>query len=823
MIYTKTSSAYSFLKRFIIVVILLLSFSKLSFGQAIYSTPYTVTTLAGQVVNGSGWVDGNAQNATFNSPYGVAVDSSGNLYVADGGNNVIRKITANGTTSTIAGLHGTAGNVNGTGSSALFGEIDGIAIDNSGNLYVTDVTYNTVRKITPNSGSWTVTTLVSSTAGLNYPLGIALDSTGNVYVADSGNMVIRKITPSGSMTTLAGAIGVLGAADGTGTNARFGAPAGIAIDSSGNLYVTDSGSSTLRKITATGTVTTIGGFFGEPGLIDGPLSTSAYQFSHLHGITCDTSGNLFITDGSSGTYIREISSAGIVSTLAGNNTPGSTDGTGSSATFSNAKGIAVDASGALYITNTGSSIIRKAVAASLNSPPKITNNPTNTLGTTGFSASLQVTATGTNPLNYQWYFNNKALTNSSTISGATSAVLTVSSLSSAAVGQYYVIVSNAYGSATSQPATLALNIPVIITQPQSVNVSAGSSATLSVVATGATPSYQWYLNNIAIPGATSSSYTIPSVQSSTAGSYTVTVTNPYGSATSNPAQVSFGNNLGRLINLSVLTLDGPGSQLLTVGFVTGGNGTTGSQNVLIRATGPALTTYGVNNVLPDPQLTVFNGSTAIASNDNWGSPASNQSTISTADAATGAFPLTDTSSLDAALVISLPTNPGYTVQVAGKGNATGNALAEIYDNTPSGSYSLSTPRLINVSCLEQIAANGILTAGFTIGGTTSEKVLIRASGPALTLLGVPGAISDPTLTVYSGSTVIASNSSWANTSSNQSLVVAAEASTGAFAYTNTSSHDSATVITLQPGSYTVQAKSASGSTGSTLIEIYEVP
>ncbi|KAB2647268.1 MAG: hypothetical protein DVB35_05235 [Verrucomicrobia bacterium] len=822
MLYTRSLMASRYLALFSLASVLILSFANRCFAQAIYTTPYTVTTLAGQFTNGSGWVDGNAQTATFNAPQGVAVDSSGNVYVADGGNNVIRKVTPNGTTSTIAGQHGVTGNVNGNGTAATFGEIDGIAIDSSGNLYVTDVTYNTVRKITLNAGGWTVSTLVPSNAGLNYPLGLAVDSSGNVYVADCYNMVIRKVSPAGTMTTLAGTLGVLGAADGNGTSARFGAPAGIALDSTGNLYVTDTGSSTLRKITPTGTVTTLGGFFGEPGLIDGTLSNTAHQFAHLYGITSDSSGNLFITDGSSGTYIRKISAAGIVSTLAGSNTPGSGDGTGSTATLFNAKGIAVDSSGALYITNTASSTIRKAFAAVLNAPAQITANPSNTVGSVGFSVSLQVGATGSTPLNYQWYFNNKALSNSATVSGATTANLILSNFNSTAVGQYYVVVTNAYGSATSQTASVVLNTPAITSQPQSINVAANANTTLSVTATGTTPTYQWYLNNLAILGATSSTYTISSVQTSTAGSYTVTISNPYGSVTSNAALVTFGNNPGRLINLSVLTLDGPGSQLLTVGFVTGGSGTTGSQNLLIRATGPALISYGVTNVLPDPILTIFNGSNIIATNDNWSSTLSNQAAVTTADLTTSAFPLTDPTSLDAATVVSIPTNSGYTVQVAGKASASGNALTEIYDNTPPGTYSSTTPRLINISCLQQVAANSILTAGFTIGGATTETVLIRASGPALTLAGVAGAIPDPTLTVYSGSTVIASNAGWANSASNQTLVTSAEASTGAFAYTNTASHDAATVLTLQPGSYTVQAKSSSGTVGSTLIEIYEV-
>jgi hypothetical protein len=270
-------------------------------------------------------------------------------------------------------------------------------------------------------------------------------------------------------------------------------------------------------------------------------------------------------------------------------------------------------------------------------------------------------------------------------------------------------------------------------------------------------------------------------------------------------------------------MDGPASQLLTVGFALGGAGTSGSENLLIRASGPSLSTFGVASALADPTLTVFQGSTTVATNDNWGSTAANISTVTAAEAATGAFPLASNSSLDAALVQALPSvSGGYSVQVAGKNNATGNTLAEIYDNTPAGTYTSTTPRLINVSCLQLVPSGGILTAGFTIGGSTAEKVLIRASGPTLSTFGVLGAMSDPTLTVFSGSTSIASNSGWGFSLANQAAVTAAEASTGAFTYSSTTSRDSAIVLTLQPGLYSVQATSSSNTAGVTLIEVYEV-
>ena len=181
-------------------------------------------------------------------PYGVAVDGAGNVYVADHGNDEIRKITPAGVVTTLAGAAGQAGSADGTGSAARFYD----------------------------------------------PAGVAVDSAGNVYVADAGNDEIRKITPAGVVTTLAGAAGQAGSADGTGSAARFYIPHGVAVDGAGNVYVADTENDEIRKITPAGVVTTLAGAAGSIGSADGP--GSAARFFQPYGVAVDSAGNVYVAD-----------------------------------------------------------------------------------------------------------------------------------------------------------------------------------------------------------------------------------------------------------------------------------------------------------------------------------------------------------------------------------------------------------------------------------------------------------------------------------------------------------------------------------------------
>jgi secreted PhoX family phosphatase len=286
----------------------------------------------------------------------VAVDAAGNVFVADAFNAIIRKVTAAGVVTTIAGTADRAGGTDGAGSAARFFTPAGVVADRSCNVFVTD--FGAVRKIT---SAGVVTTLAGvaggfgsadgtgRTAGFGSPNGIAIDGAGNLYVADEGNHTIRKVTPAGVVTTLAGSAGMRGSADGTGAAARFNFPAAVGTDASGNVYVADEGNFTIRKITPAGAVTTLAGAVGMQGSVDD--TGSAARFHVPVGIAVDATGNVFVADYGSHS-IRKVTPAGVVTTLAGSAfVSGSADGTGPDARFNRPTGVAVDGAGNVLVTD----------------------------------------------------------------------------------------------------------------------------------------------------------------------------------------------------------------------------------------------------------------------------------------------------------------------------------------------------------------------------------------------------------------------------------------------------------------------------------------
>ena len=760
--------------KFLSSALLFLSASALAVAASDYSSPYTFTTLAGAASLGS--TDGPGDQARFNAPRGLAIDAAGNLYVADSENHTVRKISPTGAVSTLAGKAGykidplDPNQGNGTGASARFTEPAGVIVDSSGNVYVAGGSDNALRKVTPAGVVTTVagggsasllnvpegvaidstgTLYVADTfnqtirkispagtvsvfAGGSFgsgdgtgnaaqfynPRGIALDSVGNLYIADSNNNTIRKVSPGGIVTTLAGMAGVQGSSDGLGNAAAFNLPMGVTVDLAGNVYVTDSANSTIRKIAPSGAVTTIAGHAGQQGHVDGGpalslfyqpqgivvdsignlyvadtldntirkitpsgvVSTlaglspflsagtadgtgSAARFRRVTSMALTSSGDLYVTDADSHT-IRKITAAGVVTTVAGSpGLSGATDGTGSAARFYGPDGIAADASGNLYVSDSGNKRIRKIAlpgtvttlaggpagvpgvadgsgsAASFTDPRDITPDASGNFFIGDFDRIRKITPTGSvttritplpGALNTSLHYSFGVAANSSDtlfvagvysitkFNGATGTGITLAGdeanpatdgsdglgtaahfnqpkgLAADANGNVYVADSGTHtirrvsplgqvitlggfagvaGSADGTGIDARFNFPeaiavdaagtvyvasgttirkgqlagpiAITTQPQSQTVTKGSTAQFTVVASGQpAPTYQWYFNGSAFNGATSSTLSLPNVQTTDAGDYTVVVSNSLGSVTSNKATLTVTNGTG---------------------------------------------------------------------------------------------------------------------------------------------------------------------------------------------------------------------------------------------------------------------------------------
>jgi uncharacterized repeat protein (TIGR02543 family) len=333
-------------------------------GSTVGIDPRTYSTLAGLAGN-TGSTDGTNSAARFAGPWHIAADAAGNVYVADYGNHTIRKITLDGAVSTFAGLAGSSGSADGTGNAARFNMPIGIAVDTNGNVYVGEYGNSTIRKITPGGVVSTLAGLAGNTgsadgtgsaARFKNPNGVAVDNSGNVYVADYGNYTIRKITSGGAVSTLAGLAGSRGTADGVGSAARFFYPGSIAVDNAGNLYVSDTFNHTIRKAISDGTVTTLAGFPGSGGAVDG-VGTVA-RFSYPAEVAVDSIGNVYVADNNN-SIIRKITPAGEASTLAGlSGHIGNSDGNGSTVRFQYATGVAIDSAGNLFVADNGNSTIR---------------------------------------------------------------------------------------------------------------------------------------------------------------------------------------------------------------------------------------------------------------------------------------------------------------------------------------------------------------------------------------------------------------------------------------------------------------------------------
>ncbi len=463
--------------------------------------------------------------------------------------------------------------------------------------------------------------------------------------------------------------------------------------------------------------------------------------------------------------------------------------------------------------NTHSYFYTITVSSGATSAPTITAQPQSLALTTGGTATFYVGASGNPAPTIQWDKGGVAIT------GETGSALTLNNVQPSDAGTYTAVVTNSAGTVTSTGAVLtvtASSAPVITSQPQGHTVATGGSVVFSVGATGGGLTYQWTKGGSPISGATSSQYLISNAQASDAAGYTVTVSNGSGAVTSTAAGLTVVNtaNPGRLINVSVRIVSGTGANVLFAGFVTGGAGTSGSKQLLIRGIGPTLASYGVPGVMADPILNIIpSGATVpLLTNDNWGG----DPTVMSVAAAVGAFALPSTTSKDSALVATLPAGV-YSASVSGVNNTTGTVLAEIYDANPSV-FSPTTPRLINLSARASMSNDNPLIAGFVIGGSTAKTLMIRAVGPTLGTYGVTGFMSDPQLQLNLPQGTTLTNDNWGGST----LISNLAASLGAFSL-DPASLDAVLLVTLDPGVYSAEALGVGGASGVVLVEIYEVP
>ncbi|MEI6713395.1 MAG: immunoglobulin domain-containing protein, partial [Verrucomicrobiota bacterium] len=546
------------------------------------------------VYAGSGaksYLNGPALTAQFSGPGPMAIDSVGNIYVADQDNYRIRMVASGGGSVTTVAGSGVLGYLDGPGATAQFATINGLAVDSSGNIFVSDA--NRIRKIAADtkvvstlsgngqSGFFDGTGGTVGTAMFNSPAGLAVDPSGILFVSDSGNARIRKVAlGTGDTTTLAGN-GNSGLFDGTGGpsgTAMFSRPMGIVLDGLGNLYVCDQNSRAIRKvIIATGAVTTISGN-GSIGSADGVGVTATY--SEPAALTRDSlTGNLVMMDDGN-LVLRRIVLGTDISSATG-------------LTYTNPSVLPSDAGYyEIVVSNADAQTISTPVSFSVNPgvAPSITSPIVGGSINAGQSLTLSVVASGTPTLTYQW------LQGRSPISGANSQSYTVTT-----GGSYSVTVANGNGSITSNEAVVTVNQPpAVVVQPASAPMISGGSVTYTANASGTGPfTYQWRLGTTPIPGATGATFTITSSHLADVGLYTCVITGPGGSVTTEPFESP----------LRITTQ--PQAQLFALG---------GPLNLSVGAVGAGSLTYQwYKDTAPLPGETKATYSKAIAVTEDKGS------------------------------------------------------------------------------------------------------------------------------------------------------------------------------------------------------------
>jgi sugar lactone lactonase YvrE len=868
---------------------------------------YSFTTFAGQAQQ-SGSADGSGPAARFNRPSGVAVDASGNVYVADSLNHTLRKITPGGVVSTLAGTAGQFGYVDDTGAAARFAGLDAIALDSAGNLFVSEIPAIPIddsgnrfvngnlalRRVTP---AGVVTTLARFDAGS----GVAVGRDGAVYYADNAydehgqfrSQRIRQLSPDRTLATIADrGIGSLN------PNARV----SFAIDANGTLFITDDSAHAIQKLSAARVLSTVAGYPGLSGTSDGPAPDA--RFTSPSGLAIDSTGTIFLTD--AGTVIRRIDPTGLVVTVAGQfDQRGTVDGVGGFARFNGLADIAVDSAGNLYVADSANHTIRKGVPTNAPSPPIVStaaNSLTQNL-TLGGNAVFTVAASGFD-LRYQWLKNGVALP------GASAETLSFSGVTAADAATYSVMVSNPAGATTLVAGDLAVHATTItsftvrhaqpgagmlwsIASGNGLLVAVGDNGTILTSTDGRT----WTRRN---------SGTTDWLVGVTFGAGQFVVVGDRGRILHSRDGTSWAGarasgTTQRLNNVLYAT-----NKFVAVGeagtIVTSDDaevwtpresGVTGWLRGLAYNPAPVARTF--TNYFAFPSTPTFLGGSpaafsvsgergaVVTSHDgitwvaSYGPPHDVEALVSVptesnfvgigqngtavelrrtgyvnsrimptghyyvfgakphptgaqvrlrgvAQGASALFATGENGTILAAPDVSGPwarVPSGTTANLVG-GVFHGNTLYIVgADETILQSDPLYVSRLINISTRSQVGTGAnILISGFVVEGPVPKQILVRAAGPALTAFGLSGTLAAPILTLYDAdSRPIATNTRW-STAPEAVAIAAAAARVGAFPFA-TDRADSALLLTLQPGVYTAHIAGAGETTGLSLLEVYD--
>lgn len=793
----------------------------------------------------------SAQPGQFGRPYGIAIDpTTHDLYVTERLNGRVQRINSTtGASVMMWGINDAAFNTSGTNTNAPnptspqghFQEPIGVATDSSGHVWVVDHGNDRVQEFLVHqvNGAWAAdnVTMWGSTGSGNgqfdHPYGAALDSAGNLWVADGANGRVQKFGGSGSY------LGTLG---GKGTSpGQFVIATWVSFDASGAIWVTSTNSDPqattaadinnqwVSKFTASGNSGTFVSRFG------GTYGSAAGQLELPFEVVVDASNKAYVSDYyNSRVQVFDLNAAPSGGTTSGGTTSGGTSSGGTSSGGTSTGGTSTGG------TSSGGS----------------TSGGTTSGGTTSGGSSSGGTTSG------------------GTSTGGTSSGTGSTSISSVSIVSATAPAAGTYSAGDALQFTIQFSAPVTIKTPAAPNGDDGEDnddigddaspfvSWTAVAASGqsadsgratyhsgsgtAVLTFVYHVHGndnapggislgsaIGLPAGTTIVDASGNVLTSTQltahwpqNPLTGVVLVPANEAHGKDKDADNGNGKGKgksdakFVNLSSRIRISPGdaSHATIVGFVVTG---TSPQPVLVRAVGPSLSKLGVVDFLTSLSLQILDSSGhLVAKNGGW----NNNALVAAVAAQVGAFNL-NSGSGDSAVVVTLP--PGaYTALIDG-GKSAGTALLEVYD----GGAADVDEEFVNISTRGFVDASGNLIVGLVVTGSTPKKVLVRAVGPGLTALGVPGVLADPSLQLRnSGGALVAQNNDWgtpqpidaSHPAASAQDITAADATVGAFPLA-AGSKDAAVVVTLAPGAYTAVVTGANNTSGAVLVEAYQVP